>query len=100
MITLRWLTYQYPICLTLTSGEIFMCCKDTSLNNEREECIKVAVDGADLLVVLDKIMKMEANADNPHLHQYHLSELGESQNEHQRFSCHRFNMIMIAILEA
>ena len=35
----------------------------------------------------------------PILHQYHLSELGESQNEHQRFSCHRFNMIMIAIVD-
>ena len=65
-------TYQYPICLTLTSGEIIHCvAKDTSLNNEREECIKVAVDGADLLVVLDKIMKMEANAD----HTYVFSEL-------------------------
>ncbi|MDF5463594.1 Rho-binding antiterminator, partial [Vibrio parahaemolyticus] len=37
-------TYQYPIILTLKSGEIIHCsAKDTSLNNEREECIKVEV---------------------------------------------------------
>ncbi|HCF4213541.1 TPA: Rho-binding antiterminator [Pseudomonas aeruginosa] len=60
-------TYQYPIILTLKSGEIIHCsAKDTSLNNEREECIKVEVGDAERLVVLDEVKIMEAKVDNPH----------------------------------
>jgi len=39
---------------------------DTQLNVARAECIKVKVDGADCLIELDKLAKLEISVKNPH----------------------------------
>ena len=40
--------------------------KDTALNADRQECIKLTEADSDQLVVLDEIKSMEALLDNPH----------------------------------
>jgi Rho-binding antiterminator len=60
-------TYKYPIRLTMVCGEVLECTAlDTSLNEDRAECIKVDVSGVSRLVVLDDILEMEARVKNPH----------------------------------
>lgn len=60
-------TYQYPLKLTLKSGEVIQCiAKDTSFNESRDECIKVVSGSTELLVVLDQIKTMEAEVENPY----------------------------------
>ena len=58
--------YQYPIRLTLRSGDkLEGIALDTQTNDQHEECIKVDTDGASQLIVLDTIAKMEALVENP-----------------------------------
>jgi len=60
-------TYRYPLRLTIKSDEVIDCiAKDTLINEYKNECIKVSVDGSDRLVVLDEILTMEVKVDNPH----------------------------------
>lgn len=60
-------TYQLPLKLTLKSGEIIHCiATDTSVNEAREECVRVVIDSSKRLVVLDQIKTMEAEIENPH----------------------------------
>ena len=60
-------TYNYPLKLTLKSGEIIEgVAKDTALNENRQEAIKLEIDNHDLLVVLDDILTLEVTIENPH----------------------------------
>lgn len=60
-------TYQYAIVLKLRSGEHLDCiAKDTGFNDDRQECIKVEIDGSERLVLLDEITTMQARTNNPH----------------------------------
>lgn len=59
--------YRYPIQLTLKSGAIIECTAlDTQRNEDREECIKVDVNGAEALVVLDDVAKLVVCVENKH----------------------------------
>jgi Rho-binding antiterminator len=40
---------------------------DTQQNNNREECIKLNIDGTERLIVLSEIKKLEVTEDNPHV---------------------------------
>jgi len=60
-------TFKYPIKLRMKSGEtIEGVAQDTSLNENRAECIKVKIKDVESLVILEAIMKMEVCVDNPH----------------------------------
>ena len=59
--------YQFPIILTLFSGEkIEGIAQNTKRNELREECIELLVDGKSSLIVLDTIAKLEVTVSNPH----------------------------------
>jgi Rho-binding antiterminator len=59
--------FKYPIQLTLKTGEVIECTAlDTARNDLREECIKVELNGSDVLVVLENISKLKVNVENPH----------------------------------
>lgn len=59
--------FKYPVELTMKSGST-ICGKavDTARNQAHEECIKLQVEGADVLVALDSISKLKVSVDNPH----------------------------------
>lgn len=60
--------YHYPIKLTLTSGDIVEgIAQDTQRNDQRDECIKIEIEGVERLVVLEEIKTMEVLVANPHL---------------------------------
>lgn len=60
--------YHYPIKLTLTSGDIVEgIAQDTQRNDQRDECIKIEIEGVEQLVVLEEIKTMEVLVPNPHL---------------------------------
>ncbi len=60
-------TFRYPIELTMKSGIVIECIAlDTALNENRVECIKVDLKGAESLVVLDDISILKVCVDNPH----------------------------------
>ena len=60
--------YHYPIKLTLKSGDIIQgIALDTLRNDQRDECIKMDIDGAEQLVVLGEIRTLEVEVENPHL---------------------------------
>lgn len=62
--------YQYRITLTLKSGDIIQgIARDTQRNDERDECIKIDIEGVEQLVVLDEIKMLEIAVENPHLQQ-------------------------------
>ena len=62
-------TFRYPLKLTLRSGAVIECVAlDTELDDNRNECIKVDVKGAQSLIVLEDISVLEACVDNPHFH--------------------------------
>lgn len=62
--------YQYRITLTLKSGDIIQgIARDTQRNDERDECIKIDIEGVEQLVVLDEIKILEIAVENPHLQQ-------------------------------
>ncbi len=60
--------YHYPIKLTLKSGDIIEgIALDTQRNDQRDECIKIDIEGVEQLVVLDEIKILEVMVENPHL---------------------------------
>ncbi len=60
--------YHYPIKLTLKSGDIIQgIAQDTQRNDQRDECIKIDMNGAERLVILEEIKTLEVTVDNPHL---------------------------------
>lgn len=60
--------YQYPIKLTLKSGEAIQgIALDTQRNEQRDECIKINVDGVEQLIILEQIKNLEVMVENPHL---------------------------------
>lgn len=60
--------YHYPIKLTLKSGDtIEGTALDTQRNDQRDECIKIDMEGVEQLVVLEKIKMLEVTVENPHL---------------------------------
>jgi len=62
-------TFRYPIKLTMKSGSVIECIAlDTKLNENRDECIKVDLKGAESLVVLNDISVLEVCVHNPHFH--------------------------------
>lgn len=59
--------YHYPIKLTLKSGDIIEgIALDTQRNDQRDECIKIDIEGIEKLVVLEGIKMLEVTAGNPH----------------------------------
>lgn len=59
--------FRYPIILTLKSGEVIEgTALDTALNEHKDECIKIAVNGSETLVVLTELSLLEVSVDNPH----------------------------------
>jgi Rho-binding antiterminator len=60
--------YHYPIKLTLKSGDIIEgIALDTQRNDQRDECIKIDIEGVEQLVVLEEIKMLEVMMENPHL---------------------------------
>lgn len=60
--------FRYPLKLALKSGELVSCIAvDTVLNQNRDECMAVAVKGKQRLVVLDQIARLDVCVENPHL---------------------------------
>ncbi|MET4162194.1 Rho-binding antiterminator [Marinobacterium sp. MBR-111] len=60
-------TFRMHVRLILTSGELIEGrALDTQRNDAGEECIKLAVGGENMLVIQDRIRKMEALSENPH----------------------------------
>ncbi len=60
--------YHYPIKLTLKSGDIIEgLALDTHRNDQRDECIKIDIEGVEQLVVLEEIKMLEVMVENPHL---------------------------------
>ena len=60
--------YYYPIKLTLKSGDIIEgVALDTHRNDQRDECIKIDIEGVEKLVVLEEIKMLEVMVENPHL---------------------------------
>ncbi|HCS65220.1 MAG TPA: transcriptional regulator [Cellvibrio sp.] len=60
--------YHYPIKLTLRSGDIIQgVALDTQRNKQRDECIKIDIEGVKQLVVLEEIKILEVMVVNPHL---------------------------------
>lgn len=59
--------HQYSVNLYLKSGEeVSGIALDTSINENRQECLRIKVEGAEELVVLDTLLKMDAKVQNPH----------------------------------
>lgn len=62
--------YRYPVRLTLTTGQsVEGIARDTARNQDKQEVIKLDVDGVEHLVVLDEISLMEVLVANPHFAQ-------------------------------
>ncbi|HEY0893020.1 MAG TPA: Rho-binding antiterminator, partial [Cellvibrio sp.] len=60
--------YHDPIKLTLKSGDIIEgIALDTQRNDQRDECIKIDIEGVEKLVVLEEIKMLEGMVENPHL---------------------------------
>lgn len=67
--------YRYPVTLKLKSGESVQgTAADTVRNDQKEECIKLLVNGAGQLVVLDQVAELTVNTENPHFQQVTFSE--------------------------
>ncbi len=59
--------HRYPIKLILKSGvEIEGVGVDTKRNDARDECIEMHIDGEIELIVLDSILTLKVQVDNPH----------------------------------
>ncbi|TCS41273.1 Rho-binding antiterminator [Reinekea marinisedimentorum] len=66
--------FNYPVRVTLRSGEVLHgIALDTARNGQREECLKLSVDGAEVLVVLDSIAILKAGIENPHFSEVEFS---------------------------
>jgi Rho-binding antiterminator len=60
-------TFRMHVRLILKSGELIQGrALDTQRNDAGEECIKLAVGGEEVLVIQDRIRRMEALSENPH----------------------------------
>lgn len=60
--------YHYQIKLTLKSGDIIEgIALDTQRNDQRDECIKIDMEGVEQLVILEGIKMLEVMVENPHL---------------------------------
>ena len=59
--------YQFPVILTLNTGEeIKGIAKNTKRNELGEECMQLLVDARNILIVLDTITKLKVSVENPH----------------------------------
>ncbi|WP_297482438.1 Rho-binding antiterminator [Sulfurimonas sp.] len=59
--------YQFPVILTLNTGETIKgVAKNTKRNELGEECIQLLVDDKNVLIVLDTITKLKVSVANPH----------------------------------
>ena len=59
--------YQYPIRLTMKSGRVVECkALNTRYDDQRQECIQVAIEGDETLLVLDDVSMLEVLIENPH----------------------------------
>lgn len=59
--------YRYPIKLTMKSGNIIEgIAVDTARNKNNEECIKIIMDGNEILLVLDDIAQLKVTQKNPY----------------------------------
>lgn len=62
--------FNYPVIITLKTGEAIQGkAMDTVRGENREECIKLGVNGAVVLVVLDTIEKLTVTVENPHFNE-------------------------------
>jgi len=60
-------TYKYDIKLVFNSGSIIIGkALDTQYNDNREECIKLLVEGDEIIVALESVIKMKAIEQNPY----------------------------------
>lgn len=60
--------YRYPIKITLKSGEVIQgIAQDTRQNDNRDECIKIATEDGERLIVMSEFKKLEVCVENPHL---------------------------------
>ncbi len=60
--------YRYPVKLTLKSGGIIEgAAVDAVSDGLREECIKLATESGETLVVLNQLKQLEVTVENPHL---------------------------------
>ncbi|MDO6718644.1 Rho-binding antiterminator [Psychrosphaera sp. 1_MG-2023] len=58
---------RYPIKVVMKAGDVINgIALDTALNKKKQECIKIHVNNADRLVVLDNISTLEVSVKNPH----------------------------------
>ena len=58
--------YRYTIKLAMSSGSVIEgIAKDTSRNESRQECIVVDVNGSDVFLALDDIVKLEVLNESP-----------------------------------
>ncbi|GEA13189.1 Rho-binding antiterminator [Alteromonas sp. KUL49] len=61
-------TYRYPIVLHLRSGKsVTGVGIDTSVNEQREECITLVANSTHVMVPLNQIAVLEVTVDNPHI---------------------------------
>ena len=62
--------YDYPVILTLKSGQIVEgIALDTARNDSRQECIKLDVKGINVDIVLSEIALLSVDVENPHITQ-------------------------------
>lgn len=61
--------FRYPIKLTMHSGIVIECIAvDTTLNDNKLECIKVDFKEGETLIIIDDIAQLDVCIDNPHFH--------------------------------
>ncbi len=60
--------HRFPVTLTTKSNSIIEgVAVDTSRNDSGDECLKLEANGAEKLVVLSELKKLEVNEENPHV---------------------------------
>lgn len=60
-------TFLYPIKLTMQRGDVIEgIALDTQRDANKNECIKITVQGVERLIVLDEIATVDVCVDNPH----------------------------------
>jgi Rho-binding antiterminator len=66
--------YNYPVKLTLKTGEVIQgSAVDTQRNQQREELIKIKTANGEALVVLDSILTLQVSIQNPHFQEVSFS---------------------------
>lgn len=59
--------HRYPLKITMQNSEVIEgVALDTSLDNERNECIKIQQENQIRLVILQQITELEVLKQNPH----------------------------------